>query len=321
MAGTANGLESPLPERNEREDAGKVQEEEEDDYMTMKIPSPPSSPKKETLTQRRKRLQREAEARAHQPSKAELARREAEAREAALATALPTESKGYKMMAKLGFKAGEKLGVQGNKNALTEPIALDIKEGRAGVGLDGERKRKIREEWDKREDSEKKTKVEEGDFRERIGREREEKRVEGIWWGGMRILEGLEEGDQKDIDRRSKKKVNLLYRPLVKERDDQEDERRARYDLLQSLSRDQNYADPEEDEQDRIAFGKTERDTDGEDEVDEALEAYMAMEPKERLQKLVKYLRDQHWYCFWCKTKYQEESMEGCPGPEEEDHD
>ena len=179
--------------------------------------------------------------------------------------------------------------------------------------MQNEKKRKFREEA---EGVEKKQKAEEGDYRERVGREREEKRVEGMFWGARRVLEGLEQpegGDKEPI-----KKVNLLWRGLVRERREKERERRARYDLHQSLSRSATYEDAEEDELDKQALGKEEEDV---DEDDEELDGFLGLEGKQRLRRLVEYLRQKHQYCFWCKFKYEDEKMDGCPGLEEDDHD
>lgn len=217
------------------------------------------------------------------------------------------------MMAKLGFKPGAALGASSNPNARTEPLSISVKEDRGGVGMQNEKKRKFREEA---EGVEKKQKAEEGDYRERVGREREEKRVEGMFWGAMRVLEGLEQpegGDKVPV-----KKVNLLWRGLVRERREKEKERRARYDLHQSLSRSAAYEDAEEDELDKQALGKEEEDV---DEIDEELENFLGLEGKQRLRRLVEYLRQEHQYCFWCKFKYEDEKMDGCPGIEEDDHD
>ena len=179
--------------------------------------------------------------------------------------------------------------------------------------MQDERKRKFRAEA---EGVEKRRKADEGDYRERVGREREEKRVEGMFWGAMRVLEGLEmpEGG----DRVPARKVNLLWRGLVRERQEKERERRARYDLHQSLSRSAAYEDPEEDEDDRQALGKEEEEV---EEEDEELDDFLRLEGKERLRRLVQRLRQEHQYCFWCMFKYENDKMEGCPGLEEDDHD
>ena len=217
------------------------------------------------------------------------------------------------MMAKFGFKPGAALGAPSNPNARTEPLGVSVKEDRGGVGMLNERKRKFREEA---EGAEKKQKAEEGDYRERVGREREEKRVEGMFRGAMRVLEWValpEGGCEVPV-----KKLNVVWRGVVRERREKERERRARYDLHQSLSRGAAYEDPEEDEQDRQALVKEEEEM---EEDDEELDEFLGLEGKERLRRLVECLRQEHQYCFWCKSKYEDEKMEGCPGLEEDDHD
>ncbi|CAF9943496.1 MAG: hypothetical protein ALECFALPRED_000496 [Alectoria fallacina] len=287
--------------------------EDLDDYMSMTIAEPPKSAEKETYTQRRIRKQRQADARSRPKSKAELAAAAHAARDDALSTALPSTSKGFQMMAKLGFKPGAALGASSNPNARTEPLNIAVKEDRGGVGMQSEKKRKFREEV---EGVEKKQKAEEGGYRERVGREREEKRIEGLFWGAMRLLEGLElpeGGDEVPAN-----KVNLLWRGLVRERQEKERERRARYDLARSLSRSAAYEDPEEDEYDRQALGKEVEEVEDEDEE---LDEFLGLEGEERLRTLVEYLRQEHRYCFWCKFRYEDEKMEGCPGWKEDDHD
>lgn len=221
------------------------------------------------------------------------------------------------MLSKLGYTAGSTLGAPSNKNGMLEPVAVEQKEDRGGIGLANEKKRKFREELEGREREEM---AEEGGFRERVARQREEKRAEGLVGGAMRVLEGLEEdegGEHTDGARqpRKKKRVNVLYRGLVRQRREQERDRRARYDLHQSLSKNASY---EDDEQDRLAWGGEEEDL---DEEDEELDAFEKLEPRERLDRLVAELRARWWYCFWCKCRYADESLEGCPGTLEDDHD
>ena len=296
--------------------ASKPTEEDEDDYMSMTITEPNKLPEKETYTQRRIRKQREAEARSRPKSKAELAAAADAAREDALSTALPPTSKGFQMMAKLGFKPGSALGASTNPHARTEPLDIAVKEDRGGVGMENDKKRKFRENVAAVEGAEKKQKAEEVDYRERVRREREEKRVEGMCFGAMRVLEGLE--GSEGLEKMPVGKVNVLWRGLLRQRQEKERERRARYDLHQSLSKNASYTDPEEDQYDRQALGTEEEDV---EEEDTELEEFMGLEGKEKLRKLVEYLRKTHFYCFWCKCKYEDESMDGCPGAEEDDHD
>ncbi|KAI9834737.1 MAG: hypothetical protein M1819_002822 [Sarea resinae] len=358
-------------------------EEEEDDYMSMAIVEPTGPPQKETYTQRRIRKQREAEIRGRPKSKKELEAEAAAAREAGLARSLlatDSSNKGLRMMKMMGYSEGGALGRPGDSEARTVPLGVEIKEGRGGIGLDNEKKRKIREEWAREE---KRTKVEEGDFRERVRLERENRRLEGQVVGAMKVAERLdteaeaegraqtqtpevegqdarekenEDGDEPDHAGRSVRRtpnvkptrqINILWRGLVRQREEKERERRIRYDLHQSLSRLPTYTDVEEDNDDKRALGRSapssprkilddqEEEQDDNrvggkparlvleedvEEEDPELDEFLALEPAERLRRLVEYLREKYHYCFWCKFRYPDPEMEGCPGITEDEH-
>jgi hypothetical protein len=334
-------------------------DEDEDDYMNMVIAEPTKPREKETYTQRRLRKEREAETRGRTKSKAELAAEQAAAREAALSRSLipdpadpanPTagaasQSKGLAMMAKMGFKPGAALGKgsgYGQHGPRTQPIGITMKEDRGGIGLDSEKKRKFREEM---EGEAKRLKAEEGEYRERVRREREDARAEGMLGAAMRVAERMYDareeevaaaqasetsgggdaaGKQRKLSTKPLKSINVLWRGLVRKREEKERDRRMRYDLQQSLSRLPTYDDPDEDRDDKRALGKeTIQHTLVEDleEEDPELDAFNGLDPAERLQRLVGHLRSEHNYCFWCKYTYPDTDMEGCPGLTEEDHD
>jgi hypothetical protein len=315
--------------------------EDEDDYMNMVIAEPYAGKEKETYTQRRLRKQREAEARGRVKSKAEKAAEEAAARDAALSTSLlsnpsvVSSNKGLAMMAKMGFKPGAALG-SGNPDARTEPISINMKEDRGGIGMDSEKKRKFREEYEKEG---KRVKAEEGEYRDRVRREREEVRLEAMVSNAMRVAErmaaekeeeeALRKGEVDDkvngverkISVKPLKQINVLWRGLVRRREEKERDRRMRYD---SLSRLPTYDDEDEDKEDKRALGKLSTQhnlVEDLEEEDPELDEFNALPPAERLQKLVIYLRQEYNYCFWCKFTYPDKEMEGCPGPTEEDHD
>ncbi|TVY64312.1 G patch domain-containing protein [Lachnellula suecica] len=314
-------------------------EEEEDDYMNMTIAEPAV---KETPAQRRLRLIRERDERGRTKSKSEIAADERAARDAALSKSLLSDpsasssNKGLAMMAKMGFKPGKALGKEDNVGARTEPVGISMKEDRGGIGLDTEKKRKFREEA---EGEAKRVKAEEGDYRERVRREREEVRLEGMVGAAMRVAErmdgergegaALERGDvvesgrKRTVSTKPLKQINVLWRGLVKHREEKERNRRTEYDLHQSLSRLPTYKDPDEDAEDKRALGKNVlQHIFVEDlEEDEELDAFKALDPAERLHKLVLHLRDEYNYCFFCKFTYPDKEMEGCPGLTEEDHD
>ncbi|CAI7612091.1 unnamed protein product [Penicillium glandicola] len=359
--------------------------EDEDDYMNMVIEEPTQ---KETFTQKKRRELREAEARGRVPSKAERAAQEAARREEALATStLNPTNKGFQMMAKLGFKPGGVLGKRATPSdsdttdttesflkARAEPLNLTLKANRGGIGLDTEKKRKLREEA---EEAAKRLKHEEGNYRDRVREERELKRIEAQVRAAQKVAERLdaesdsgptdedkehetgsttkpnkEAGDSTETSQPrdgkpasgadgTKKKpikptsqINILYRGLIRERERHDSDRQTRHALQSSLptsffprARLPEYDDPTMDREDKKALG-SELDQNTStleielEEDDEELDAFNALEPAERLHKLVLFLREKYRYCFWCKYAYETDlELEGCPGLTEEDHD
>jgi hypothetical protein len=289
----------------------------EDDYMNMSFTdTTPSAPK--TSLQRQQERRRLASLKSQPKTKAELAAAANLARETALSTSTlsnPT-SKGAQMMARMGFKGGALGKTQG---ARTEPIEINIKEGKGGIGMDNEKKRKIREAMEELQGKEKRQKAGEGAYRERVAREREEKRMEGMWWGAMKVCEKLdcEEEEEKAGKKKEAKKVNVLWRTLALQRQQNDKDKVLRKGALDSLS--SRWHDDEADTDDKIALGMEVEEF--EEEEDTELEEFNALSVGDRLEKLVVYLRETYHYCFWCKYRYADQSMEGCPGLTEEEHD
>ncbi|PYH72392.1 putative G-patch domain protein [Aspergillus vadensis CBS 113365] len=376
----------PLPPHSESPARGRPDEDdEEEDYMSMIIEEPQH---KETFAQKKKRQQREAEARAKVPSKAERAAQEAARRDAALSTStLDPSNKGFQMMAKLGFKPGQVLGKPAASSQdsekdntkdpehriRSEPLNLIFKEDRGGIGLDSERKRKFLEEA---AEVTKKVKQEEGDYRDRVRLERETRRLEAQFHAAQKVAERLDaeaegeveigpsstetngeeteeqeshaapdvDGEESQTDttpsttKKAKRpikptlQINILYRGLVRERQEKERAVQTRHMLQTSLPssffpnpRLPGYEDSTLDPEDHEALGgRREMSSILEQELEEEdpeLEEFNALEPGERLGRLVQYLREKHHYCFWCKYRYENAEMEGCPGVTEEDHD
>ena len=275
-------------------------------------------------------------------SKHELEVETAAAREIALATALPTTSKGFQMMAKLGFKQGSGLGPEGNVCGRLEPLEIEIKGDRGGIGLSGERKRKIQGEA---EVETKKVRAEQTDFRERLAREQGRTRMERLVEMAMRIAERMDQdkepglrsdscrtaGAEQEKEQEQKQKVglvnsgkasnptrqiNVLWRGLVRERERAERQLRIRYNLHQGFSQYPHYGS-EEEKYDSVAYDREEEI----ESEDSELDAFSALEPAKRLRRLVEFLRQTYYYCFWCKCCYNSPEMDGCPGLDEDDHD
>lgn len=343
-------------------------EEDEDDYMSMDFSNAPTNSVPETSLQRRQRLKREAEFKARPKSKAELAADEAAAREQTLATSLleadaaaARKSKGLAMMKKMGFVAGARLGAHDNASGSAEPIRINMKEDRGGIGLDADRKRKMHEAAEREGTpwTTKKPKVDEGEFRDRMRRERDWARWERQVVAAQKTAEGMDEERRGRLDSggdssgtrknkeavelepphhdgsgagprktalasRSLKSVNVFWRALVRQREEAERDRRMRHDMEQSLSRLPTYED-DEDEDDRTALGRSRTiayaPVEDMDEEDPELDEFTALPPDERLRQLVEFMRREFRYCFWCKYTYPDNDLEGCPGLAEEDHD
>ncbi|KAF2118343.1 hypothetical protein BDV96DRAFT_611086 [Lophiotrema nucula] len=309
--------------------------DDDDDYMNMVFEE---APKQETALQRRMRIEREGRERGRIKSKAERDAEAEAAREAGLAKELDSSNKGFKMMAKFGFKKGDTLGK--SENARKVPIHLDIKEDKGGIGLDSEKKRKFREHMEKAEQEAKRSKVEEGDYRDRVRQEREEKKAEKEFYNAQRTVERLHEQSlehgkftEQDVSKGHSpksamsvplKEVNVVWRGLIRHRLEKQRNQKQQRDLKDSLTaRLPTLTDDEEDEDDKLALGREAEVQllDPEDEEDSELEEFDALSFSDRLEKIVLYLRETYHYCFWCKHQYVDATLDGCPGITEEDHD
>ena len=382
-------------------EVGGEGEEEEDDYMSMTFGAEDTTTaaRPETSLQRRQWLRREGEARGRVKSRAELEAEAAASREEALSRSMlegprAKKSKGLAMMARMGFKAGDALGAapsggvdggedtnkvaeeaaaRGVDGPRKEPIQIQMKEGRGGIGLDAERKRKVNEAAEREE---KRVRADADEFRDRVRREREEARWERQVLAAMKVCEGMDEedgapgpeeekkalgegvdrdpdadsdendagNDDKDGPEAKKKRrkafstrplkyIPVEWRGLVRRREEAERDRRMRYDLEQSSAAARTaagqllptYAD-DLDGDDRLATGRTPgpaayAPVEDLEEDDAELEAFDALGADERLRRVVAYLRARFRYCFWCKARYPDEDLDGCPGLTEEDHD
>ncbi|KAH7086768.1 hypothetical protein FB567DRAFT_50916 [Paraphoma chrysanthemicola] len=306
------------------------QSDEDDDYMNMTFEDAPKGPKYETSLQRAARKRKEGEARARQKTKAEREADAEAAREAALATALPETNKGFKMMAKFGFKQGDVLGK--SENARKEPIRVDMKGDRSGIGLESEKKRKFREQWEQAEREAKRSKEEEGDYVEIRRLEAKEKKAERDLDSAQRTAERLSEKEEEDKGTAQPAEkpvmdVNVLWRSRARRRAVIKHEKQQRRELNNSIaSRLPTLAPEEEDDDSKVAHGRdlapfyTSLENDLEDE-DSELAEFEALPVSERLQKLLIFLRETFHYCLYCGYQYPDAAMEGCPGVTDEEHD
>ncbi|XP_033873663.3 G patch domain-containing protein 11 [Acipenser ruthenus] len=265
-------------------------EEEEDDYMSDAFIT-----KQEDLRPGMPMLRREKEALRKEVHHKEMniknrqksfKEEEQERREAVMKSSLGNENKGFALLQKMGYKAGQGLGKAGAGRV--EPIPVNIKTDRGGIGLEEVKKRKAEEKLENyRRKVQVKQQVEKQDlenFRLRMRTEKEERQIEADLWKSQRACEQLD--SQKGIT----EPRDPWYWPASKTEEVEEEE-------------EDNDNDNEETEEE-------------EDEA-EQLTSF------EKLQILTSYLRNVHFYCIWCGTSYDddEDLSSNCPGETAADHD
>ncbi|XP_034537519.1 G patch domain-containing protein 11 [Notolabrus celidotus] len=208
---------------------------------------------------------------------------ETESREAALQNTISNENKGFALLQKMGYKAGQGLGKKGAGRV--EPIPLNIKTDRGGIGMEEVKKRKAEEQLESyrqkaRAQQQNETKSLE-DFRSRVRTEREERKIEGDLGRSQRACSQLDSQKGILVPR------ELWYWPKVESEEEEDD-------------------DKEEEEEE-------------EEEEDEFVE----LTSFDKLQILTSYLRGVHFYCIWCGTTYNDEDdlCSNCPGDTAADHD
>ena len=234
-------------------------------------------------------------------------------------------------MAKFGFKQGDTLGK--SEDARKVPIAVDIKADKGGIGLESEKKRKFREQWEEAERLVKRSKEEEGDYLEMRRQEQKEKKAERDLDNAQRTAERLSEHDAENKGTpepgdKPLKDINVLWRSRARRRVEIQQDKQQRRELNNSLaSRLPTLADEGDADNDtKVTLGQdlkpfyTTLESDLEVE-DPELAEFEALPVTERLQKVLLYLREKFHYCLYCGYQYPDGALEGCPGVTEEDHD
>ena len=271
----------------------------------------------------------QADARGKVKSKAELAAEAVRARDVALQTQIGSSNRGFRMLSKLGYTPGMALGK--THPGAAEPLRVaGSRSGRGGVGLDGgERKRRPARRGRRARRS--------GPATTRTGsaggRRRRRGRAAGRGpagggagrGGAVRGRRGRGAGAAGERGLALARPVReRMLRDRARAERDAEKFRRDNEMQISNGRRPVYLADESEDEDDLLAYGKGTEvpgDVDELDAPDPELEAFVAVPGEERLAAVVRTLREQWHYCFWCKSTYPTAEMEGCPGPLEEDHE
>jgi len=171
-----------------------------------------------------------------------------------------------------------------------------------------EKKRKLKELY---ETSSKRQKEDFDNFRDTLRSERADTQLRKNLRQAQEACQTL---DNEAAERDGKKSfTNVLWRGLVKERDEEEMEKLRRHRIYNE--RTTNVL--EEDEE--VEYADTVQPLEGEDIE---LEEFEAFSVEEQLDKILHYMREKYFYCFWCGCAYKDalDLEENCPGLTEEDH-
>ncbi|CAJ0642332.1 13245_t:CDS:2 [Entrophospora sp. SA101] len=163
---------------------------ETEDYMSSKYLEQSTSNKKATKTYSERRREKLLSNRGYIKPRQEL---EKESREKGLAKRIDEEdnieSPGLKILKKWGYRKGMALGESSKNEGITEPLGIELKQDRLGLGMSTELKQKAKVEYERKS---KKIKVDEVTFRERIRQEHLDKRIRAQLKALQKICETLD---------------------------------------------------------------------------------------------------------------------------------
>ncbi|KAG0321374.1 hypothetical protein BG000_003252 [Podila horticola] len=352
--------------------------DEEEDYMSeaflnsLVSANENSKTKKQNMSYSERRRQKEREHLANLPKP--LKEREREAREKGLETEIGEENKGMAMLLKMGFKKGGTLGasrqdeespsiteqptsstLSSNADALRAPLAIQMKQGRGGLGMDTLKKQKEQEEVEqslkraheafdvdyrgsKRDQFEHDKRFRQLGAAQTICMQLDVKKAAKDEQKGKDENEDSIEPGQEDREFRRMGRSNSFWWIADSTPDDLVGTRmmglaapatttpkgRRNFDLS-----DDEDGDPEDRKEKRVRLSTPDpidEETVEENEEPEAQwgerPAYAELSVYEKLEKVVQYLRQEHSYCFWCSAQYygQQDLEDNCPGESEDDH-
>ena len=202
----------------------------------------------------------------------------------------------------------------GEQKARVEPLGLEMPEGRKGIGHDMAKKRKLKEAYD---ESVKRQKEESEAYVNNLRAERECAHLRENIRQAQLVCQNLDEANVEKMDQKAKS--NVLWRGLVRERTQDREDQLRRKRLLYEHSP----FDHEEYDKNEVKLEKE----------DTELDEFEALPLELQLNKILLYMRDTYYYCFWysfdwdkaynrcgCPYNSAEDLAENCPGLSEDDH-
>lgn len=247
---------------------------------------------------------------------------EHEKRNEGLNKAIGEGNKGFSLLQKMGYKPGMALGKTGTGRA--EPVPINLRSGRGGLGEDTERKRKQEEmaAWraSMREKRMRKEAEYQKDYRLQKSKMMAGREAESDLYKSQRVCEQLDEAENLAEPEETFFWTPTKMKLLMKEAE--------KHNTLSSSSSEE--ADPDEDPPVGFHFpdelnkesyshilNPESNKCDNEEDEDELPPT------NEQLERLTAYLRSRYFYCVWCGTKYDdaEDLSCNCPGDTSKAHD
>ncbi|KAI4491677.1 hypothetical protein M0804_003069 [Polistes exclamans] len=208
---------------------------------------------------------------------------EHEKREEGLSNAITSNNKGFALLMKMGYKPGQ--GIGKTESGIIEPIGVELKADRHGLGKAPKQKVTKKKIVDTRLDNSHMK-----DFRERMAEKKLEQMLKIDLYKSQKICQQLDTKANIEEPQESWFWLNDT------EKEDESEEK----------EKDNNEQEKEEEEEEE----------DKEKEEEEELTV------NEKLDILTKYLRGKYFYCIWCGVLFDNEDdlRDNCPGCTRNDH-
>ena len=209
---------------------------------------------------------------------------------------MDSTNKGFALLAKMGYKAGESLGK--SKMGRAEPIPFEVKNNRTGLGRDAvikeikQTKAKLRSIQQSVTAASKDISTQ--DFRAAQSMKIRAKRIEGDLFRSQKACRQL------DLAKEFTEPVEAWFWP-------------------KNIQEAPESIEPDEEE---VKIREIVEDENEEEEENEDVDE-IEIPPEEMLRIVTEYLRTEYLFCIWCGITFSdiEDLQNACPGKTREDHD
>ncbi|KAH7722385.1 G-patch domain containing protein [Aphelenchoides avenae] len=234
--------------------------------------------------------------------------------EEGLSKPLDSQSKGFSLLAKMGYKPGMSIGKKKEGDeGIKEPIPIQMKTGRMGLGGETHEKEKQKERCEmhlqRMHMQAKMNEVLADDFRQRKRGRTVQKQVIGD------ILKTRKACQELDVRQGRELPEEYWFWPIYAAKASEEPTSTTRSDPKR-LRLVKSESDEDDERKYHYSNGK-------EAPPEIQFEDFDEDELIERLETITTYVRRTHFYCIWCGCAYEsaDELSDHCPGSTRQDHE